>query len=186
MWKLYQLDSTIESHRDSLGASARQTERLKKDLADAEEKHDQGKKELAALHRDLLKDERALKKKEHSIEDRKPSLVSTDEKISHTERSLQNLRTKKTSVDRDQKDYERNVKALERDLDTVRKAASKFEEDQKKAAQQKGVALSDADQAEYRKLKEESIKQGASEKARHENVKTTITYGKGSTRRLEE
>lgn len=115
-----------------------------------------------------------LRKKEHAIEDRKPSLVSTDEKISHTERSLRNLRAKKESVENDQKNYEKSVKSLERDLDTVRKAASKFEEDQKKAAQQKGVALSDADQAEYRKLKEESIRQGASEKARHENVKRQL------------
>ena len=115
-----------------------------------------------------------MKKKEHAIEDRKPSLVSTDEKISHTERSLQNLRAKKTSVEKDQKDYEINVKSLVRDLETVRKAAGKFEEDQKRAAQQKGVALSDADQAEYRKLKEESIRQGASEKSRLESVKRQL------------
>jgi structural maintenance of chromosome 1 len=174
LWKLFQLDSSIESHRDSLGAASRQIERLKRDLGDAEGKHDQGRKELAALHRDLLKDERALKKKEHAIEDRKPSLVSADEKISHTGRSLQNLRAKKEAVETDQKTYEKDVKSLERDLDMVRKAASKFEEDQKKLAQQKGVALSDADQAEYRKLKEESIKQGASEKVRHENVKRQL------------
>lgn len=174
MWKLFQLDSSIENHRDSLGASSRQIERLKKDLADAENKHEQGKKELASSHRDLLKGERALKKKEHAIEDRKPSLVSADEKISHTERSLQNLRTKKDSVEKDQKNYEKSVKALERDLDTVRKAANKFEDDQKKLAQQKGIALSDADQGEYRKLKEESIKQGASEKSRHEHLKQQL------------
>jgi structural maintenance of chromosome 1 len=115
-----------------------------------------------------------LKKKEHAIEEQKPSLVSIDEKISHTERSLQNLRAKKELVDKDQKGYEKSVKSLQKDLDTVRKAAAKFEEDQKKLAQQKGVALSDADQAEYRKLKDEMIKQAASEKAKHDSLKRQL------------
>jgi structural maintenance of chromosome 1 len=167
---LFQHDNTIERHRDELDASARHTERLKNDQADAEEKHEQGKRELASLHRDLLKGERALKKKEHAIEDRKPSLVSIDEKLSHTERSLQNLRHKKDTVSNDQKGYEISAKELQRNLDTVRKAANKFEEDQKKLAQQKGIALSDADQAEYRKLKEEAIKQSASEKAKLDSL----------------
>jgi structural maintenance of chromosome 1 len=174
LWKLFQLDSTIETHQDSLGAAARGTDRLRLDLEAANENHDLSKKELASLHRDLLKGERTLKKKEHAIEDRKPSLVSIDEKISHTERSLQNLRAKKDMVDKDQKTYEKSVKSLQRDLDTVRKAAGKFEEDQKKLAQLKGIALSDADQAEYRKLKDEVIKQGASEKSKHESVKRQL------------
>ena len=122
----------------------------------------------------MLKDERALKRKEHAIEDKKPSLVSIDEKISHTERSLQSLRTRREAVETDKKEYERTVKSLERDLDTVKKAAAKFEEEQKRLAQQKGIALSDADQTEYRKLKEESIKQGASEKSRLEAVKRQL------------
>ena len=115
-----------------------------------------------------------MKKKEHAIEEQKPSLVSIEEKISHTERSLHNLRAKREAVEKDQKNYEKDVKSRERDLETVRKAANKFEEDQKKLAQQKGVALSDADQAEYRKLKEETIKQGASEKAKLEHVKRQL------------
>jgi structural maintenance of chromosome 1 len=170
LWKLYQHDLAIEQHRSELAASARHTERLKTDQADAEKRHEEGKRELASLHRDLLRGERALKKKQHAIEDQKPSLVSIDEKISHTERSLRNLRSKKDSVDSDQKGYETSVKTLQRDLDTVRKAANKFEDDQKKLAQQKGIALSDADQAEYRKLKEESIKQAASEKAKLDSL----------------
>jgi structural maintenance of chromosome 1 len=174
LWKLFQLDSSIELNRDSLGGASRQTERLKRDLATAEEAHEQGKKELASLHRDLLKDERALKKKEHAIEDKKPSLVSIDEKISHTERSLQNLKIKKEAVEKDRKNYEKEVKSYEKDLDTVRKAAAKFEDDQKKKAQQSGVMLSDADLAEYRRLREESIKQGASEKSKFENIKRQL------------
>lgn len=171
---MYHLDSAIAKHRDSLEASARQTERLKKQLEQAETKHEQGKKELAGLHRDLLKGERALKKKEHTIEDRKPALVSTDEKISHTERSLHNLQAKRDAVEKDQKSYEKSVKTLQRDLDTVQKAANKFDEDQKKLAQQKGIALSDADQAEYRRLKEESLKQGAPEKSKQDSIKRQL------------
>ena len=121
-----------------------------------------------------MKGERTLKKKERQIEDRKPSLVSIDEKISHTERSLQSLRSKKDMVDNDQKGFQKNVKSLQKDLDTVRKAANKFEEDQKKLAQQKGIALSDSDQAEYRKLMDEVIKEGASEKSKHESVKRQL------------
>lgn len=174
LWKLFQLDTAIETHQDSLGAAARGTDRLKGELEAADNNHEQGKKELASLHRELLKGERTLKKKERAIEDRKPSLVSIDEKISHTERSLQNLRVKKDLVDKDQKDFEKSVKSLQKDLDTVRKAASKFEDDQKKLAQQKGIALSDADQVEYRKLKDEVIKQGPSEKSKHESVKRQL------------
>jgi len=174
LWKLFQLDESITSHRDELGASERQTDRLKVQLAEAESAHEKGKKELAALHKEVLKGEKAMKKKEHAIEDRKPSLVSVGEKLSHTERSLQALRKKKEAVTNDLKDAERNVKSYQRDLDTVRKASSKFEEDQKKLAQQKGIALSDADQAEYRRLKEEVVKQAASERAKHESVKRQL------------
>ena len=77
-------------------------------------------------------------------------------------------------VDNDQKGFQKNVKSLQKDLDTVRKAANKFEEDQKKLAQQKGIALSDSDQAEYRKLMDEVIKEGASEKSKHESVKRQL------------
>src|SRR5579871_3603961 len=83
LWKLFQLDSSITSHRDSLGAASRRTDRLKNELATAESAYEQGKKELAALHKDVLKGEKAMKRKEHAIEDRKPSLVSIEEKISH-------------------------------------------------------------------------------------------------------
>jgi structural maintenance of chromosome 1 len=174
LWKLFQLDSSIESHRDSLGASTRQAERLKKDLADAESKHEDGKKELSSLHRDLLKDERGLRKKEHAIEDQKPSLVSIDEKIAHTERTLKALRTSKDSIENDRKAKETSIKSYERDLSAVQKASDKFEEEQKKLAQQKGVALSDADQALYRQLKDETIAKGASEKAKHQTVKLQL------------
>jgi structural maintenance of chromosome 1 len=174
LWKLYQLDSSIETHRDALGAATRQSDRLKKDLETADAKYEHGKKDLASVQRDLLKDERALKRKEHAIEDKKPSLVSIDEKIAHTDRSLHALRTRREAVETDKKETEKTVKALERDLETVKKAAAKFEEDQKRLAQQKGVALSDADQAAYRKLKEESIKAGASEKSKLEAVSRAL------------
>jgi len=157
-----------------LGAASRQTDRLKSELSKAEAAHEQGKKELAALHKDVLKGEKVMKKKEHAIEDQKPSLVSIEEKISYIERSLQGLRSKKTAVDTDLKGAEEQVKKFTKDLDTVKKASNKFEEDQKKLAQQKGIALSDADQAEYRKLKEEVVKQAASERSKHESIKRQL------------
>jgi structural maintenance of chromosome 1 len=174
LWKLFQSDTSLESHRDSLAAATRQAERLKKDLSDAEAKHEDGKVQLSSLHRDLLKEERALKKKDHAIEDQRPSLVSIDEKIAHTERSLQGLRSSKDSIENDRKGKETTIKQYERELNTVQKAADRFEEEQGKLAQQKGVALSDADQAVYRQLKDESIAKGASEKAKHQTLKLQL------------
>ena len=115
-----------------------------------------------------------MKKKEHAIEDRKPSLVSIDEKIMQTENSLQALRAKKETVEKDRKQYEKEVKLYEKELDIVQKACNKFEGDQQRLAQQKGIALSDVDQNEYRRLKEESIKQGASEKSKYEGGKRQL------------
>ncbi|TGZ79951.1 RecF/RecN/SMC protein [Ascodesmis nigricans] len=163
LWKLFHFQETmeqnkaeIEKHQEELREFNRANEKYSRRVDDAKTEHAKATKSVA-------KQEREIKRKEKELEARESSLVPIDEKISIASDNLKRFANRIKEITRDKESQSSTVRSLEKDLAVVQKAQKKFEDEQKKAAEAVGAVLSEADLAEYNKLKEQVNTQVASQ-----------------------
>jgi len=154
LWKLFHFQRSVELNKQEI---ERHQEELK-EFRRAHEKYygklEEAKREQAQANRGVSKQERAIKRKEKEVEEKESSLVPIDEKINIAGKNLKKYQSRIRDIARDRDSQTSTVSGLQKELAVVKKAQAKFAEEQRKIAEETGAVLSDADLAEYNKLRE--------------------------------
>ncbi|KAJ5917814.1 Structural maintenance of chromosomes protein 1 [Penicillium verhagenii] len=170
LWKLFHFqrlidDSSadIQKHQDELKEYRRGVEKYETNVENA-------KKEHARVGRDVGKAEKNILKKEKDIEELNNSLVPVDEKIDITQKKVERYASKIDEIAKERETYSNGAKKLEKDLKLVEKAQAQWEAEWKKTTNKQGVQLSESDQQEYHKLREEVSKRSSADQLNLDNL----------------
>ncbi|KAJ6114566.1 Structural maintenance of chromosomes protein 1 [Penicillium sp. IBT 16267x] len=170
LWKLFHFqrlmdDSSadIQKYQEELKEYRRGVEKYETNVEDA-------KKDHARLGRDVGKAERNILKKEKEIEEFNNSLVPVDEKVDITQKKVERYASKIDEIGKQRATYSNGAKKLEKDLKLVEKAQTQWEAEWKKTTNKQGVQLSEADQQEYHKLREEVSKRSSADQLNLDNL----------------
>ncbi|OLL24879.1 Structural maintenance of chromosomes protein 1, partial [Neolecta irregularis DAH-3] len=162
LWKLYHLQAKIDASRNE--SKHDQLALLNNQIQEHDLNLDEARKMQSKLNKNIMKQERVIKRKEKTLQDKLPAVIAIDEKI-----SLEGIKLKKYLLRIESIKTNRQALVLQ-DLQTqllvVEKAAKKFDDEQAALARKKGTVLSDHDLQEYRSLTNDLSKEAASEKAR--------------------
>ncbi|KAI5808742.1 RecF/RecN/SMC [Peziza echinospora] len=169
LWKLFHFQQVMNVNKEEIEKEQAELMEIKRNHDKCDQKLDQAKKEQARAMQDASRTEREIRKKERELEERETSLVPVDEKINIATKKLKSLAGRVKDIERDKESEELRVAQLEKDLAIVDKAQKKFETEQKKLAEQTGTVLSDADLAEYNKLRERVNTRIAAEQIKVDN-----------------
>ncbi|OQE37427.1 hypothetical protein PENCOP_c010G05686 [Penicillium coprophilum] len=171
LWKLFHFqrlidDSSadIQKYQDELKEYRRGVEKYEKNVEDA-------KKDHARVGRDVGKAEKNITKKEREIEELNNSLVPVDEKIDITQKKVERYSSKITEIEKERTSQSNNGRQLEKDLKLVEKAQAQWEIEWQKTMSKKGVQLSEADQQEYHKLREEVNRRSSADSLNLDNLR---------------
>ncbi|PLB52680.1 subunit of the multi protein cohesin complex [Aspergillus steynii IBT 23096] len=161
LWKLFHFQRTIDEssaeilkYQDELKEFRRNVEKYEKNVEEA-------KKDHARVGRDVAKAEKNITKKEKEIEESTNALVPVDEKVDITMKKVERFASRIAEIGKEREAQSSNAKQLEKDLKVVEKAQ----------AHKKGGQLSEADQQEYNKLKEEVNKRSSAEQLNLDNLR---------------
>ncbi|KAJ5114943.1 RecF/RecN/SMC [Penicillium alfredii] len=155
LWKLFHFQrlidassADIQKYQDELKEYRRGVEKYEHNVEDA-------KKDHARVGRDVGKAEKTIMRKEKEIEELNNSLVPVDEKVHITYKKAERYSSKIDEINHERSSQSSNAKQLEKNLKLVEKAQAQWEAEWQKAMSKKGGQLSEADQQEYHKLREE-------------------------------
>ncbi|KAJ5668438.1 Structural maintenance of chromosomes protein 1 [Penicillium maclennaniae] len=171
LWKLFHFQrlidassADIQKYQDELKEYRRGVEKYENNVEDA-------KKEHARVGRDVGKAEKNILKKEKDIEELNNSLVPIDEKVEITQRKVERYGTKITEIGKERSAQSDNAKQLDKNLKLVEKAQSQWETEWKNTTSKTGGQLSEADQQEYHKLREEVSKRSSADQLTLDNLR---------------
>ncbi|OJJ48565.1 hypothetical protein ASPZODRAFT_130634 [Penicilliopsis zonata CBS 506.65] len=171
LWKLFHFQrlidassADIQKYQDELKEHRRGVEKYEKNVEDA-------KKEHARVGRDVMKAEKNIAKKEKEIEELNTSLVPVDEKVEITMKKVERYASRIAEIGKERDSQSSNAKQLEKDLKVVEKAHAQWESEWQKSMNKKGGQLSQADQHEYNKLKEEVNRRSSAEQLNLDNLR---------------
>ena len=171
LWKLFHFqrlidDSSadIQKYQDELKEFRRGVEKYEQNVEDA-------KKEHARVGRDVGKAEKNILKKEKDIEELSNSLVPVNEKIEITEKKVERYASKIEEIGKERAVYSDGAKKLGKDLKLVEKAQAQWEAEWQKTMSKQGTQLSESDQQEYHKLREELSKRSSADQLTLDNLR---------------
>ncbi|KAF7594488.1 Structural maintenance of chromosomes protein 1 [Aspergillus hancockii] len=171
LWKLFHFQRMIDDssaeilkYQDELKEYRRGVEKYEKNVEDA-------KKEHAGVGREVAKAEKNITKKEKDIEEAANALVPIDEKVDITMKKVERFASRIAEIGKERDSQSANAKRLEKDLKVVEKAQSQWEAEWQKSMTKQGVQLSEADQQEYNRLKEDVNKRSSAEQLNLENLR---------------
>ncbi|KAH8155623.1 uncharacterized protein LAJ45_00633 [Morchella importuna] len=154
LWKLFHFQQTMEANKQEIEKHQEELKEFRRSHEKYALRLDEAKAQQAQAARSVSKQERAIKRKEKEIEEKQSSLVPIDEKISIAGKNLKKYEARIRDIRRDEDSQSATVDSLKKELGIVQKAQNKFEDEQKKLAEETGMVLSEADLAEYNKLRE--------------------------------
>ncbi|KAG2413816.1 hypothetical protein HFD88_003005 [Aspergillus terreus] len=163
LWKLFHFQRLIDAssadilkYQDELKEYRRGVEKYEKNVEEA-------KKEHASVGRNVAKAEKNIMKKEKDIEEATNALVPVDEKVEITRKKVERFASRIEEIGKERDSQSANMKQLEKDLKVVEKAQAQWEAEWQKTISKQGRQLSEADQQEYNRLKEEVSRQTSAE-----------------------
>ncbi|KAJ5116009.1 Structural maintenance of chromosomes protein 1 [Penicillium angulare] len=147
LWKLFHFQRLIDESSADIQKHQDELKEYRRGVEKYEQNVEDAKKDHARVGRDVGKAEKNITKKEKDIEELNNSLVPVNEKVEITE------------------------KKLEKDLKLVEKAQSQWEAEWQKTMSKQGTQLSEADQQEYHKLREEVSKRSSADQLNLDNLR---------------
>ncbi|GKZ67040.1 structural maintenance of chromosomes protein 1 [Aspergillus niger] len=171
LWKLFHFQrlidassADIQKYQDELKEFRRGVEKYEKNVEDA-------KKDHARVGRDVAKAEKNIVAKEKEIEEATNALVPVDEKVDITRKKVERFTSRIAEITREREGQATNAKQLEKDLKVVEKAQAQWEAERQKTMSKQGGQLSEADQQEYKRLREEVNKKSSAEQLNLDNLR---------------
>lgn len=178
LWKLFHFQQMMEKNKVEIEKHQHELKEYRRNYEKFSQKLEEAKMEQAKATKSVSKHERHIKRKEKELEEKETSLVPVDEKINISAKNLKKYAARIKEITRDQESQSAQVISLQKQQAIVLKAQALFEKEQQKAAEETGVALSDADLAEYNKLKELVNTKIASEQINIDNISREIKTDK--------
>ncbi|RMJ24346.1 hypothetical protein PHISP_04784 [Aspergillus sp. HF37] len=171
LWKLFHFQrlidassADIQKYQDELKEYRRDIEAYEKNVEDAKKGH-------AKVGRDVMKAEKNITKKEKDIEESNNSLVPVDEKVDITRKKVDRYTSRISEVGKERDSQSANAKQLGKQLKVIQKAQAQWESEWQKTLSKQGRQLSEDDQKEYNKLKEEVNRQSSDEQLNLDNLR---------------
>lgn len=186
LWKLFVYQETMEKARTKIASHQEELKEHKRSVEKYQTKYETERQNEAKIKRDVAKTERSIKAKEKEIEDASNQLAPIEEKI---RLSTESRRKYESRIDglRKQRDQESEaVEKCRRDLDQVRKAEKKWEDDFKAAAQRQGRELSEQDLQEYNQLRSEVTKRTHGDQMQIDRLKREVDTDRDHVRNLQQ
>lgn len=186
LWKLYLYQQTMERARTKIASHQEELQEHRRSVDKYQKRLDKERQEEAKIKRDMSKTDRSIKGKEREIEDTSNELAPIEEKIRLTSETRRKYESKIDGL-RKQRDAEAaQVKKFRKDLETVEKAAKKWEDEFKAAAQRQGRELSEADLQEYNKLRSDVTKRTHGDQMQIDKLKREVDTNKDHVKILEQ
>ncbi|CAI2190961.1 2319_t:CDS:10, partial [Funneliformis geosporum] len=194
LWKLFHIQQNIQEYKEEIDGHNDVIRRRQREQRQFDSELKKARIEQSSVHEEYYQIESAIKSKEKELEEKRPALLTVEEKIFHARRKLTQY---EQDVERVRKDFDRqtnHVVELQSELDIVTIAAEQYE-----ASLQAGGGsnkrLSAEDMAEYSRKysfctmgiwREEANKKSVNEKQQLENVRRQEKMCRESTHRLRE
>jgi structural maintenance of chromosome 1 len=171
LWKLFHFqrmidDSSaeIQKYQDELKEYRRGVEKYERNVEDAKKSHAKVGREVATAEKNIVK-------KEKEIEESTTALIPIDEKVDITKKKVDRFNSRIAEIGKERDTQSASVKQLQKDLKVVEKAQAQWETEWQKTLSKQGRQLSQADQQEYNKLKEEVNKRSSAEQLKLDNLR---------------
>ncbi|CAA7261205.1 unnamed protein product [Cyclocybe aegerita] len=153
--KLYHIDMGIEDNTRTIVKKNKELTGYRQEQKAHDKELETARADQAKARTAVMQKEKNIKKAEKALEGKRPELVATDAQITHATRKMNNASKTKEDVAKTESQLQAKVTALQQELASVRKAAERAQEEQRKASQH-NIALSEESLEEYRNLKASS------------------------------
>ncbi|CAG8540450.1 3651_t:CDS:10, partial [Acaulospora colombiana] len=188
LWKLFHIQEDIREYREKINSHNNvitEKQNLQKEY-DAELK--QARIGQSKVHREHYQVEKEIKLKEKELEEKRPALLTVDEKIAHSKRKLNQFEQNAEGVRKDFERQSKRVEVLQSELDKITGDAEQYEASlNAESSNSKKSANLNADEiAEYNRKREEANKKIITEKQQLENFRRQEKTCRESTQRLKE
>ncbi|KAL5117693.1 Structural maintenance of chromosomes protein 1 [Pleosporales sp. CAS-2024a] len=174
LWKLFLYQETMEKARNKIASHQQELQEHKRSVDKYTRRLDKERQEEAKIKRDVSKTDRRIKDKEREIEDKNNELAPIEEKIRLTTDARNKYESKIDALRKQRDDEAAKLKKFRKDLDTVEKAAKKWEDEFLAAAQRQGRELSEQDLQEYNKLRSDLTKRTHGEQIQIDKLKREV------------
>lgn len=171
LWKLFHFQRLIDESSADIQKYQDELKEYRRGVEKYEHNVEEAKKDHARVGRDVGKAEKNIVKKEKDIEDLNNSLVPIDEKIDITQKKVERYSSKISEIGKERTAQSNNGKQLEKDLKLVEKAQAQWEAEWKKTMSKQGGQMSEADQQEYHRLREEVSKRSSADQLNLNNLR---------------
>lgn len=175
LWKLFHFQRLIDASSADIQKYQDELKEYRRGVEKYERNVEEAKKDHAKVGRDVRKAENNITQKEKEIEESNNSLVPVDEKVDITRKKVDRCTARISDISKEQESQSVNAKQLGKELKVIQKAQSQWESEWQKTLSKQGRQLSEADQREYNKLKEEVSRQSSAEQLNLDNLRRQRT-----------
>ncbi|BEJ14460.1 hypothetical protein CspHIS471_0402270 [Cutaneotrichosporon sp. HIS471] len=156
LWRLYHITNEINNSTRQVEEASGQLTELRGTVDEKSNDLKEARKEYANAQLKVKSREGSVKKAVKALDDKKPELVKVETEIEHSERKAKSTITLVERVQKDQKRQADSVAVLKAGGAEIQKKMDEAREKQREQSQAAGRALTDADLAEYRRLRAEA------------------------------
>lgn len=171
LWKLFHFQRTIDASSEEILKYQDELKEYRRGVEKYEKNVESAKKDHAKVGRGVANAEKNISNKEKQIEEANSSLVPVDEKVDITVKKVERFASRIAEIGKEHDAQLANTKQLEKDLKVVEKAQAQWEAEWQKSMSKQGIKLSEADQHEYNKLREEVSRRSSAEQLNLDNLR---------------
>ena len=171
LWKLFHFQRTIDASSEEILKYQDELKEYRRGVEKYEKNVESAKKDHAKVGRGVANAEKNISNKEKQIEEANSSLVPVDEKVDITVKKVERFASRIAEIGKEHDAQLANTKQLEKDLKVVEKAQAQWEAEWQKSMSKQGIKLSEADQHEYNKLREELSRRSSAEQLNLDNLR---------------
>ncbi|RHZ63251.1 hypothetical protein Glove_330g45 [Diversispora epigaea] len=188
LWKLFHIQEDIREYREQIDSHNDIIKEKRQIQKGYETNLKQARIEQAKVHKEQYQMENEIKLKERELEEKRPALLTVDERIAHSKRKLYQFDQISEKVQKDFDRQSKRVGELQFELDKVTKDAENYEAslNAESNSSKRNAMLNAEELAEYNRKREEANKKTITEKQQLENLKRQEKTCRESTQRLEE
>ncbi|CAG8553805.1 6587_t:CDS:10 [Diversispora eburnea] len=188
LWKLFHIQEDIREYREQIDSHNDIIKEKRQIQKGYETNLKQARIEQAKVHKEQYQMENEIKLKERELEEKRPALLTVDEKIAHSKRKLYQFDQISEKVQKDFDRQSKRVEELQFELDKITKDAENYEAslNAESNSSKRNAMLNAEELAEYNRKREEANKKTITEKQQLENLKRQEKTCRESTQRIEE
>ncbi|KAI3640518.1 hypothetical protein MIR68_001396 [Amoeboaphelidium protococcarum] len=155
LWKLYHLEKEQVSLSKQMAQQASLVNQQQKARSKLESELLEARKEHGKLHKESLKLEKSLNKRSSDVNGESSNQLKLKEQLAHSQKKLKTLQDSKSQSEEELKNLNANIAELQKQLNSVIKAADRFEESTRRNARKSGMNLTEDQLQQYTQIREQ-------------------------------